>query len=160
MRAFRGGYTAKVDEKGRLKLPSAFKDLLDEEHVTKFYITSEDGDKAQVWPLPTWEKREAKLADDSNMNVAVDKYLELTSFYGHEVEIDPQGRVLLPQKLRGKAKLEAEVSVSGKLEFLQVENMQRVDERIPGMTLTAENRQTLAAILKQKDQKAVPPGDA
>ncbi len=59
---FRGNHPAKVDEKGRLKLPAAFKQLLDAQNVTQFYITSADGKCAEIWPLPEWEKREAQLA--------------------------------------------------------------------------------------------------
>ena len=51
---FRGNHPAKVDEKGRLKLPSAFKQLTDAQNVTQFYITSLDGKSAQIWPLPAW----------------------------------------------------------------------------------------------------------
>lgn len=152
MEAFRGNHPAKVDEKGRLKLPAAFKDLLDEASVKKFYITSTDGESAQVWPLPEWEKQEALLAQTSTMDDAVDKYLDLTSFYGQQVEMDNQGRVLLPLKLRETAKLDAEVAVRGKIVFLQVENLQKLEESLPAKALTAENRQSLASILKRRDQ--------
>ena len=40
---FRGNHPAKVDEKGRLKMPSAFKQLVDAANVTQFYVTSTDG---------------------------------------------------------------------------------------------------------------------
>ena len=56
---FRGNHPAKVDEKGRLKMPSAFKQLVDATSVTQFYVTSTDGKSAEIWPLPEWEKREA-----------------------------------------------------------------------------------------------------
>src|ERR1700679_3741964 len=112
---FRGNHPAKVDEKGRLKLPAAFKQLLDAANVTQFYITSTDGKSAEVWPLPEWEKREQQLAEFSTLDPAVDKYLDLTSYYGQQVEIDNQARVLLPQILRGTATLDAEVTVFGKL---------------------------------------------
>ena len=59
---FRGNHLAKIDEKGRLKLPSAFKQLVDAAHVTQFYVTSTDGKSAEIWPLPEWEKREEQLA--------------------------------------------------------------------------------------------------
>ena len=49
---FRGNHPAKVDEKGRLKLPAAFKQILDAQNVAQFYITSVDGKSAEVWPLP------------------------------------------------------------------------------------------------------------
>ena len=119
---FRGNHPTKVDEKGRLKLPAAFKQLVDAANVTQFYITSVDGKSAQIWPLPEWEKQEAMLAASGSMDDAVDKYLNLTSYYGQQVEIDNQARVLLPQILRGSAKLDAEVTVFGKLIYLEVRN--------------------------------------
>jgi MraZ protein len=111
---FRGNHPAKVDEKGRLKVPAAFKQLLDAASVTQFYITSVDGKSAEIWPLPEWEKREAQLVESSTMDAAVEKYLNLTSYYGQQVEMDSQARLLLPQILRGTAKLDAEVTVFGK----------------------------------------------
>ena len=147
---FRGNHPAKVDEKGRLKLPAAFKQLVDAQHVTQFYITSTDGESAQVWPLPEWEKQEALLAESSTMDDAVDKYLNLTSYYGQQVEMDSQGRVLLPQILRGSARLDAEVAVRGKLYFLEVQNLKKLEQGLQANALTVENRQTLAAILKRR----------
>jgi MraZ protein len=80
----------------------------------------------------------------------VDKYLNLTSYYGQQVEIDSQSRVLLPQILRGTAKLDAEVAVLGKIYFLEVQNLKKLEENLPANELTAENRQSLAAILKRR----------
>ena len=54
---FRGNHPAKVDEKGRLKVPAAFKQLLEAQNDTQFYITSQDGKSAEIWPLREWEKR-------------------------------------------------------------------------------------------------------
>jgi MraZ protein len=93
---FRGNHPAKVDEKGRLKLPAAFKQLLDAANVTQFYVTSENGKNAQIWPLPEWEKREEQLDESSSLNAAVKKYQYLTSYYGQQVEIDSQSRIVLP----------------------------------------------------------------
>jgi len=147
---FRGNHPAKVDEKGRLKLPAAFKQLVDAQHVAQFYITSTDGESAEIWPLPEWEAQEALLAESSTMDEAVDKYLNLTSYYGQQVEMDAQGRLLLPQILRGTAKLDAEVAVRGKLRFLEVQNLQKLQESLPVNAFTAENRQSLAEILKRR----------
>jgi len=142
---FRGNHPTKVDEKGRLKLPAAFKQLVDAANVTQFYITSVDGKSAQIWPLPEWEKQEAMLAASGSMDDAVDKYLNLTSYYGQQVEIDNQARVLLPQILRGSAKLDAEVTVFGKLIYLEVRNREIFEQSLPEYGLTAEERQSVAA---------------
>ena len=119
---FRGNNPAKVDDKGRLKIPSGFKTLLDAANVTQLYITSADGKSAQIWPLQEWEKREKVLMAHSAMNDAVENFLNLTSYYGQQVEIDSQARVVLPQKLRDKARLNAEVVVLGKVAYLEVQN--------------------------------------
>lgn len=147
---FRGNHPAKVDEKGRLKVPSAFKQTLDAQHVTQFYVTSEDGKSAQIWPLQEWEKREAQLAESSTMEDAVQRYLNMTSYYGQQVEMDNQGRLVLPQILRGTAKLDAEVAVMGKINFLEVHNLARLEEALPANAVTADDRKVLAAILSRK----------
>jgi MraZ protein len=149
---FRGNHPAKVDEKGRLKLPSAFKQLLDEQQVTEFYITSADGKSAEIWPLKVWEKREEQLVDYSTLDEAVQKYLDLTSYYGQQVEVDNQARVLLPQILRGTARLDAEVTVFGKLNYLEVRNREIFEENLPANQLTPEDRQSLSVILKRNKE--------
>ena len=53
----------------------------------------------------------------------MEKYLNLTSYYGQQVEMDNQARVVLPQILRGNGKLDAEVVVLGKLVYLEVQNV-------------------------------------
>ena len=146
---FRGNHPAKVDEKGRLKLPAAFKQLLDAQHVTQFYITSTDGTSAEIWPLPEWEKKELLLADFT-MDEAVAKYLNLTSYYGQQVEMDNQGRIVLPQILRGTAKLDAEVAVMGKLVYLEVHNLELFKSGLPDNGMTKDDRSSLAAILGPK----------
>jgi MraZ protein len=150
MATFRGNHPAKVDEKGRLKLPAAFKQLVDAEQVAQFYITSVDGKSAEIWPLSEWEKREAQLLDSSTLDDAVQKYLNLTSYYGQQVEMDNQARVLLPQILRGTAKLDAEVAVFGKLTYLEVHNREIFEQNLPANEMTIEDRKAMAAILSRR----------
>ncbi|MGA8730343.1 MAG: division/cell wall cluster transcriptional repressor MraZ [Terracidiphilus sp.] len=147
---FRGNHPAKVDEKGRLKLPSAFKQLVDVSNVTQFYVTSTDGKSAEIWPLPEWEKREQQLAESSTLDDAVQKYLNLTSYYGQQVEMDNQARILLPQILRGTAKLDAEVAVFGKMNYLEVQNRELFEQELSANALTVEDRKAMAAILSRK----------
>lgn len=147
---FRGNHPAKVDEKGRLKLPSAFKQLVDANSVTQFYVTSVDGKSAQIWPLPEWEKVEQQLADSSTMDDAVRKYLNVTSYYGQQVEMDNQARLLLPQILRNAAQLDGEVAVFGIRTYLEVHNRVSFEQNLPANELTADDRKALAEILRQK----------
>jgi len=150
---FRGNNPAKVDDKGRLKIPSAFKTLLDASNVTQLYITSWDGKRAEIWPLPEWEKQEKLLAARS-MEDAVDKYLNWTAYFGQQVEIDSQSRVVLPQKLREAARLDAEVVVLGKLVYLEVQNEKDFEERVLGDAMTADDRKSVAALLHANGSNA------
>ena len=147
---FRGSQQAKVDEKGRLKLPSDFKKLVDAQNVTQFYITSTDGEFAEIWPLPEWEKREKQLNESSTMDDAVQTYLTWTSYYGHQVEIDNQARVLLPQLLRDEARLDAEVMVVGKLNYLEVHNHELLKQSMAAKKMTDEHRKSLALLFRQQ----------
>jgi MraZ protein len=148
---FRGNHPAKVDEKGRLKLPSAFKQLVEAASVTQFYVTSTDGESAQVWPLPEWEKREAQLADSSEMEEAVQKYLSVTSYYGQQVEMDAQARLLIPQILRSAAGLDdEEVAVIGMTNYIAVHNRKRFEQTVLANRLTADDKIKLAEITRRK----------
>lgn len=148
---FRGNHPAKVDEKGRLKLPSAFKQLVDAGSVAQFYVTSTDGKSAEIWPLPEWEKREEQLADASEMDEAVRKYLSLTSYYGQQVEMDSQGRVLLPQILRSAAGLDdQDAVVIGMRTYIEVHNRKAFEASLTVNALTSEDRGKMAEILRRK----------
>jgi MraZ protein len=156
MEAFRGNHTAKLEEGGRLKLPAPFKKILDDAHVTELYITSEDGLSAEVWPLSAWEKQEARYTAMCASDVAAEKfdeaedYLELTSYYGVQVEMDKQGRVQLPQLLRGTAKLDGDVNIRGKLNHMVVQNSKILAELMATKSLTRENRRSLASVVSSR----------
>ena len=57
----RGNYPAKVDDKGRVKIPAAFLESL-REYGNKFYVTSENGDYVKIYPMKVWSGIEEKLA--------------------------------------------------------------------------------------------------
>ncbi|MFP5226519.1 MAG: division/cell wall cluster transcriptional repressor MraZ [Acidobacteriota bacterium] len=131
---FRGSHITRVDEKGRLKLPADFKRQIDEEYGGQFYITSKDGETAEIYPMREWEKYEQKLAAVPNSNEAKQKLLRWLNYFGQTVEMDAAGRVLLPQLLREKAELIAEVVVSGNEWHLEVMNRTRYDVKLQPMT--------------------------
>ncbi len=127
---FRGNHPTRVDEKGRLKVPAEFKRVIDEKYGAQFYITSLDGKVAQVYPFEEWERIEQKLAALSNFNPTKKKFLTRTNYYGQQVEMDGQGRLLLPQLLRDAAQLKGEVAVMGYLNRLEVQSMEAVQKEV------------------------------
>lgn len=115
---FRGSFPTRVDEKGRLKMPADFKRDLAEEQ--EFYITSQDGRRAQLYPMEEWKKKEEILKTIPSTNPAKARFLSVTSRYGQVTKMDSQGRLLLPQRLREEAKVVAEVVVIGVQEWMEV----------------------------------------
>ena len=132
---FRGSHITRVDEKGRLKMPAEFKRQIDEEYGGQFYITSRDGKVGEIHPMREREQFETKLAAVPSFNPAKQKLLKWINYFGQTAEMDGQGRVLLPQLLREKAKLMAEVVVSGNEGFLKVENHQDYEQGLEPMTM-------------------------
>jgi len=133
---FRGNHPTRVDEKGRLKLPADYKRRVDKEYGDKFYITSKDGKRAEIWPLKEWEAIEAKLAEIPNMNPVKQRFLDVTNYYGQMAEMDPQGRLLMPQILRDSAKVTGDVVVLGMQTFLAVMNREEFEAQVPPLTAT------------------------
>ena len=128
---FRGSHLTRLDDKGRLKMPAEYKRLADEKYSgSKFYITSKDGKSAYIYPLQEWETIERKLVALPSFNASKQKLLKLTSYYGQEVEFDGQGRLLLPAVLRESADLKGEVSVAGRLTFLEVQNAEALRQEV------------------------------
>jgi transcriptional regulator MraZ len=140
---FRGNHPTRVDEKGRLKIPAEFKRLIDEKYGQQFYITSLDGRVAQVYPFEEWERIEQKLAALSNFNPTKKKFLDRTNYYGQQVEMDGQGRLLLPQLLRESGQIKGEVAVLGNLTFLVVRNLELFKREIEEEKFTPEDEKTL-----------------
>jgi len=125
----RGNCPAKVDEKGRLKIPSVFLDEL-KEYGNQFYITSPTGESARIYPMKVWSEIEDKLAQLPSGHVAKRKFLMRTSYFGQAAELDGQGRVLLPAVLRDAAQTMGEVDVFGALNYLEVMNHTRVMDKM------------------------------
>ena len=140
---FRGNHPTRVDEKGRLKVPAEFKRVIDEKYGQQFYITSLDGDVAQVYPFEEWERIEQKLAGLSTFNPTKKKFLSKVNYWGQGVEMDGQGRLLIPQLLREAAQIKGEVAVSGYQTYLEVRNMEAYQQKVREEKFTPDDEKTL-----------------
>ena len=58
----RGNYAAKIDDKGRLKVPNAFRALVEGKHGSELFVTSLTGESVLIYPMPIWLTLEEKLA--------------------------------------------------------------------------------------------------
>ncbi|MEM1205344.1 MAG: division/cell wall cluster transcriptional repressor MraZ [Acidobacteriota bacterium] len=141
---FRGSSPAKIDGKGRLKVPTEFRRQLDETWGPEVFITSVSGESAHVYPLAVWEEVERKLASVPSSDRAKQRYLERVNYFGQQLKLDSQGRVVIPQILRERAQILGEVVVSGRLEYLEVWNRESFDQRLDHEPFTEEDFQSLA----------------
>ena len=142
---FRGSQTARIDDKGRLKVPSEFRALIEQQYGSRLFVTSLTGEYVRLYPMPVWEGVEAKLAAMPSTHPARVKFLDLANFFGQTAEIDAQGRVLIHPRLRDEATMVGEVDVVGLLTYLDVWNHARFESRVRGNALTAEDLAALAA---------------
>lgn len=103
-----GNLSAKIDEKGRLKLPARLQEYficLGEKTV---FITTLDKATARVYNRTTWEENKVFLSSYKDDPDWADDVLFIANHFGADAEMDDQGRVLVPQKLRSLLSLENE----------------------------------------------------
>ena len=144
--SLRGNCQAKVDEKGRLKIPAVFLEGL-RQYGSQFYITSITGETATIYPMQVWMAIEEKLAKVSSQNQTKEKFLMRTSYYGQEVELDGQGRVLIPAVLRESAQVKGDVDVFGNLDRLVVTNHTRMLDDMKNKPFTQEDFKALQELI-------------
>jgi MraZ protein len=142
----RGNYTARIDSKGRLKIPTPFRRLVEERHGTGVYVTSLTGENVRIYPLPEWEAIEQRLALLPSMDPARRKFLDRTNYYGQQSEMDSQGRVLIHPLLRRSSGIVGEVAVLGYLTYLEVWELEKFRERLLADPYTEEDEAAIAML--------------
>ena len=136
---FRGSAPAKIDDKGRLKVPTDFRRQLEECYGGDLFITSILGDCALVYPLSVWEQLEERLMAMPSTDRIRERYLERVNHFGQQVRLDSQGRTVINQILRESARTQGEVVVSGRLDHLVVWNRERWEQRLDERPFTEED---------------------
>ena len=142
---FRGSAPTKIDEKGRLKIPTDFRRLMEERFGPDLFVTSIQGDSALLYPLPEWEEIERRLNAMPATDRTKMRFLERVNYFGQQVRVDPQGRILIPQILRESASINGDVVVSGQLNHLVVWNHERFVSRLQEQPFTDEDFSALSA---------------
>lgn len=140
----RGSYPAKIDSKGRLKIPNGFRSLVDGQHGLSVYLTSLSGDSVRIYPMPVWRALEERLAKMPSTHPARLKYLDRVSYFGQVSELDQQGRVLIPSRLRDAAGMAGDVDVLGQVEYLEVWNHERFLSKLQREPFTDDDARALA----------------
>jgi MraZ protein len=121
----RGNAPAHIDEKGRLKVPNAFRSLIEARYGRDLFVTSLTGEFVRLYPMPVWLDIEQKLGEMPSTHPARLRFLDRVNYFGQSGELDLQGRVLIPVRLREAATMTGEVDVLGQYNYLDVWNHER-----------------------------------
>lgn len=140
----RGNYAAKIDDKGRLKIPNAFRSLVEEQHGAEVFVTSLTGEYVRIYPMAVWTALEEKLAKVPSTHPARVKFFDRVNYYGQTAEFDSQGRVLIHPRLRESAGMAGEVDVFGQYDYLDVWNHERFVAKLQREPYTDDDARALA----------------
>lgn len=140
----RGNAPAKIDDRGRLKVPSAFRAVLSSEYGRELFVTSLSGESVRIYPMPVWLEIEERIAKMPSTLPARMKFLDRVNFFGAVTELDDQGRVLIQPRLRDSAQMAGEVDVLGQQNFLEVWNHERFVARLLRDPFSDEDAKALA----------------
>jgi MraZ protein len=117
---FRGHAEARIDDKGRLKMPSAFRKSIEGAYGGALFITALTDSCLQIYPIPVWEEIETKVDNLGSMNPLRRRFLTRANRFGAELEMDSQGRVSLKPAQRSLVGIKDEVVLIGCSDHLEL----------------------------------------
>ena len=111
---FRGVSAINLDAKGRLAIPTRYRDRLAEHCEGQIVVTIDTDERCLlVYPLPEWEDIERKVEALPSFNAAARRVQRLLIGHATDIQVDGSGRILLPLPLREYARLEKKVVMLG-----------------------------------------------
>ncbi|NKB90264.1 MAG: division/cell wall cluster transcriptional repressor MraZ [Acidobacteria bacterium] len=140
----RGNHPATVDAKSRIKVPTAFRNVIRETYGDDLFVTSFSGDNVLAYPMSEWNRMEERLQRIPSMNPARQKLMTRVNYFGAVASMDRQGRILVPQLLRESARVDGEVVVMGQISHLEIWNHDTFRGRLDDAPLTDDDLQVLA----------------
>jgi MraZ protein len=141
---FRGNAPARIDDKGRLKVPTTFRSLLETKYGRELFLTSLTGEYVRIYPMPVWLEIEQKLGAMPSTHPSRLRFLDRINYYGSPGELDAQGRVLMPVRLRETATMSGDVDVLGVYNYLEVWNHERFLHKLQRDAYTEDDAKALA----------------
>ncbi|MCP4215150.1 MAG: hypothetical protein GY765_10855 [bacterium] len=146
---FRGSFVLKVDDRGRIKVPSRYLSILEEQYGKDLYITSVNGDRVFIYPIDVWEAVEQGIEKMTVRAPEVDEYITRTSFWGNETEVDTRGRILIPPDLRNAGNLTDNVRIFGKIDHMVIWNEDSVKTKALSGEFTDDKLYEVARLLNE-----------
>ena len=129
-KGLRGSAPARIDDKGRLKVPTIFRSVIHDQQGPDVFVTSLTGDCVRIYPMTAWLEVERKLSNIPENHPARLKFLDRVNYYGQTGELDTQGRIVIPAHLRDSASIVGDVRVFGRIAYLDVWNEERFVQKL------------------------------
>ena len=140
----RGNAPAKIDDKGRLKVPNGFRAVIQRDHGSNLFVTSLTGQSVRIYPMPVWADVERRLSQAPSTHPARQRFLDRVNFYGQIGELDAQGRVVIHPRLRDSAQITGDVDVLGQQSYLEVWNHDRLVAKLAAEPFTDDDARALS----------------
>lgn len=127
---FRGVNVINLDPKGRLAMPSRYRDQLMSQYGGRLVVTIDPMAKCLlVYPIDVWEEIQKKIEALSSFNADTRSFQRMMIGYATDVELDSSGRILLSQVLRNHAELDKHVALVGQGKKLELWSDKNWDEQ-------------------------------
>jgi len=140
----------RVDDRGRIKVPSQYHSILVDQFGSQLYLTSLNGDRVYLYPLSVWEKIEQSIEQIMMRSPEIEEYISRTSYWGNEIEVDPRGRVLIPPELRKACRLnDANLRIFGKIDHMVLWNEDLFKEKSLSGDFSDEKMQMVARLINE-----------
>jgi len=111
---FRGFNKISIDNKGRLAVPSRYRELISVQAENSLVITLNPLDRSLwLYPLPEWDVIEDKLASLSDFDKQSRRTKQMMRGYATDCQLDSQGRILIPKELRSYSDLTKKAVILG-----------------------------------------------
>jgi MraZ protein len=147
---FRGISTISIDPKGRLAMPAKYRDMMTATAGGEVVITVDHTDKCLlVYPMDEWVKVEKTLMSLPNMNRRVRNMQRLILGHAAELELDAQGRMLLPAPLREYAGLDKKAVLVGQANKFELWDADTWDAARESWLLEAQEDEEANVVLGQ-----------
>ncbi len=149
-RRFRGSYTLKIDDRGRIIVPSRYRTILETQFGREVYLTSANDDHILFYPLHIWEIIEQKIAKIQLRTRKVEDFVRVTGYWGTESELDPKGRILIPPDLREKIKLKDSVLIIGPIDHIAIWNTEVFEEKYASKSFSDSEMDEISRLLNNE----------
>ena len=147
MPAFSGKYYYTIDPKGRVIIPSPFREIIFTNYSTKLYITNDVFDKClHIYPQEEWSRLEEKVRLLPKSQDEIKFFMRRVIASAQEVELDKQGRILVPAAHREDAVLNTDIVIVGQIDKIElwdrkewdaVNDPSRIDKKVVAEKLAA-----------------------